>query len=151
MTERAAQARVGDGDRFVPVEPTHVLTLVRGRARVAVHAGEEVPQVEMGVALRPWVDVDVHEHRAAAGETGLLDDLTHGRLLRRLACVDVSSGLQPQAETAVQMQEDATRTGDDRRRGHVRRVGVFVERPVQSVELGEEAALRLRLPFIDKR
>ena len=151
MTERSAQAVVRDRDRVVPAEPEHVLALVGGRARVGVDAVEQVPQVEVGVPLRPGVDVDVHQHRIGARDTGLLEDLSHGRVLRRLAFVDVAAGLEPHPEATVEVQEHAPRSHDDRRRGHVRRVGVLVEGPLEAMELGEKPSLRLRLPFVDRR
>ena len=151
MTECSAKAVVGDGDRVVPAEPEHVLALVGGGTRVGVDPVEQVPEVEVGVALRPGVDVDVHQHRIGARDAGLLEHLAHGRVFRRLALVDVATRLEPHPEPAVEVQEHTARTGDDRRRGHMRRVGVLVEGSFQTVELGEEPPLRLRFSFVDRR
>ena len=150
MTEDSAQHGVCELDRLVPTEPPHVLAFAGSRAGFAV-GGDGVPQIEMGVALRPWMHIDTDELRISARETSLFEDLANGCLLRRLARVDVPARLHPPTDPAMEVQEHTTRAGDDRRGGDMRRVGVLVEGPLETVELDEEASLRLRFPFVDRR
>ena len=61
MGEDALPARLGDGERLVPTEPADFLALPGRRGRIGVAAIEKVAQVEVGVAVRPGMDVDVDQ------------------------------------------------------------------------------------------
>src|SRR5207245_1442743 len=115
-----------------PVEPPGVRALPGRRARVDRWRGEEIAQIEVGVApaARPDVEVDQlrpagpsrraagPSRRAAAGRTaagpavasgqaGLLGDLPDGRLRGRLAGLEVAARLQPDPEDPVEVEEHA--------------------------------------------
>ena len=70
---------------------------------------EQVAQVEMQVTVRTRVLVEVHDHRPASGmanrHRSLLDRLSHGCVLRALCGLDVTAGLEPASEAAVQVQQ----------------------------------------------
>ena len=82
-------------------------------------------------------------------EPRLLHSLPASCLPRRLAVVDVTAGLDPDAEAAVPVQHHALRSDDDSRAGHVHRRRVLVERSGQAVELREERGHALALAFVD--
>ena len=63
----------------------------------------------------------------------------HSGLPRRLARVDVAAGLDPDAEDLVAVQHHAASADDERRGGHVDRVGVLGERTLEALDLDEEA------------
>ena len=89
------------------------------------------------------MDIEVQEQRAPRrvchGEAELLGRLTLRRHVGRLAGVDVTAGLHPDAQALVEMQDSAAAPDHDARGGDVRRIGVFVARRGQATELGQEA------------
>jgi len=119
----------------------------------------------MGVATATGMHVDVHQVgrsiRVAIDEAhvdaGLLDRLPARRLPRRLAGVNVPAGLHPDAEAAMDQQQDPAPSDDERRTGDVHGIGVLVERAVQPgnlrAEAGDAGALALvnRLVGGDRR
>ena len=112
----------------------------------------------MGVAAASGVDIDVRQHRhtgrievgEAHLEPGLLGRLATRRLPRRLARVDVTAGLQPEAQPLVPQQHDPARAGDDRRTSDMDDIGMLVERIGEPVELDEEAVDVGELGVIDR-
>jgi len=126
------EANVGDRQGLIPVKPAHLLAFVGPRTGLGILGLEEVAHVEVGVAAGSGVHVHVHQPRAARGvgddEAGLFAGLTQRTLGRCLTRLDVTAGLQPQVESLVQVQHDATFTDDECRPGHVNRIGMFVER-----------------------
>ena len=93
--------------------------------------------------------VDVHERRAAASEANvesrLLGGLADGGLPGRFPRIDMSAGLQPQAQQLVPMEHDAPGAGHDRRAGDVRRIGIPLERAREPGQLADYPAPRRRL------
>ena len=143
-------------DRVGPREPAHVGALPDARLGLDVVGDQEVPQVEVGVPARPRMNVDVDEcgGRGTAerrdGQTGLLPCLSDRGAPRGFPRVDVSPRLQPQPEPLVLVEHHASDTDDDRRRRHVRRVGVLAEGFVEPGELEQETLDRGPLPFIHR-
>jgi hypothetical protein len=68
---------------------------------------------------------------------------------RVLVRVDVTAGSDPRAKDPVSVQHHATPSDDQRRRRHVHRVGVLVERVSQTLDLTEEPLDALPLAVID--
>ena len=106
----------------------------------------------MDVAGGGRVDVDVNEvgaaRRVAQGETGFLHRLAQRGGGRVLPLVEVTTGLEPDAQPPMPVEHGAARAGHDRRGGDVGRVGVAAEGIGESLELGQERCLRSRLPRV---
>ena len=122
------EARVGSGDGIV-------------------HGLEEPADVEVDVAERALVHVDVddrrHVARMARPDRGLLERLAPRRLVDVLTALDVPARLEPASEPDVAVQEDPLRTvDDDRGAGDVGRVGVAVERRGEPVDEPQGPAVR---------
>ncbi len=110
---------------------------------VGVLAEQQVAQIEVGMAERRLVHVEVDEARPAGRvldtQAQLLDGLAPGRHRGRLAGVDVAAGLHPDPQALVPVQHRPAPADDDARRGDVRRRGVLVAGRVEDGELGQEA------------
>ena len=99
----------------------------------------------MEVAVRRVVHVEVNQPRATVGvghvQAELLGGLAERGRLRRLAGVDVATGLHPDAEAPVPVEHRAAPPDHDARGRHVRRAGVLVARRSQAAQLAQEAVL----------
>ena len=97
----------------------------------------------MGVAMSSHVDIEVDQvwtaGRVLDGEAQLLGRLALGRDVRCLAGVDVATGLHPDAQTLVEMQDRAAPPDDDARRSDVGGPGMLVAGCGQAAQLGQEA------------
>jgi hypothetical protein len=105
------------------------------------------------------VDVDVHQRWHADGverpgelhvEPRLLPTLPQRGIPRRLARIEMPTGLQPDAEPLVLEQHHAARAHHDARTGHVDRIGVLVERHRQRIEQLQESLDRNPLAVVDR-
>lgn len=106
----------------------------------------------MGVPTGARVHIEMHEPGADEShvETGLLGRLSSRRIPGGLPGVDVATRLQPDPETAMPVQQHPTRADDDRRTGHVHRIGMLRERFGETVEQLEEPAPTLALALVDR-
>src|SRR3954452_199740 len=138
-------------DRLRPGEPCDVGALTGRRARVTVGTEQEA---DVEVLMTPGRQVNVDMHRTGGDrhrqQTGLLHRLPRSRGEQVLAGVDVTTRLDPDAESLVQVQQDAAWTDDDGRRGQMHGVGVLVEGTRQPVELGSDSQQRQRLALVDR-
>ena len=79
--------------------------------RVSARMQQEA-QVEMHVRVRAEVLVEVDEDGSRGGvhrgHAGLLASLTQSRVLWSLAVLDVTAGLQPEAQAAMLMEQEPT-------------------------------------------
>ncbi len=96
--------------------------------------------------------VEMHERRPLSRvrdlQPGLLNRLAHRCLGGRFSRVDMATGLEPSAKTAVAVEHGPPRAGHDSRRRHVDRIRLAVEGTHQPVELGEHARLRRALASV---
>lgn len=110
------QRAVRDTQQLGSVGPAEIRPLIaRGACfaraqRLGVAVGEEeVAQVEVHVAVGPGVLVDVDHQRPTGwmghGRTGLLDRLPQRCDLGRFAGLDVTTGLQPDAQPSMPVQQ----------------------------------------------
>ena len=132
-----------------------VLALLGRRSRIHRPAVEQVPEVEVSVAVRDVVDADVgelgHPVEVADVHAGLLDDLSPRCLPRRLTRIEMSSRLQPPADLEVPQQHDPARPYDESGAGDVNRIGIPVERLGQPVDLTDEPVDVAALLVVDRR
>jgi hypothetical protein len=109
------------------------------------------------VAVRSGVLIEMEHQgppvRVPHGDPGLLERLTERRDLGRLTRLDVSAGLQPATDAAVQVQEHTAvaLVEHDGRRGHVRRERAPGERVVRSREQLAEARDGVLLEIVERR
>jgi hypothetical protein len=108
----------------------------------------------MHVAQRRGVHVDVDQARAAQRmperQPGLLGRLPPGRGPRRLARLQVTARLQPDAHALVPVQHDATRADDERGPGHVRGAPEARERRRQAGQRVQQPEAGAPLAQVDR-
>ena len=110
---------------------------------------EQIAQIQMEVTVRTRVLIEVDDHRPAAGMAhrhgGLFDRLPYGCVLRALSGLDVTAGLEPASEAAVQVQQhdvprriehDGGRGDMDRQRGPRERRDGGLEQPPEVIDRG---------------
>jgi hypothetical protein len=151
MTEQRRERLVGPGGGSRPAEPRDVGTFSLAGTRVTVGAQQE-PDVEMLMTLRRGVHIEMHRllrHRSG-DQSGLLRRLPKSGGEQRLVRLDVTTRLDPDAESLVPVQQHASRSDDDRRRCYVDSVGMLVERSRQSRELVVHALQRRCLAIVDR-
>jgi hypothetical protein len=118
---------------------------------------QEVPQVEMDVAVGARVLVEVQEHRAARRvsdrDTRLLEGLADRCVLRALTRLDVATGLEPAADPAVEVEQDLAMSSveDDGRRRDVGRERRPHERVLRAVEEALQVCDSRRLLVVEDR
>ena len=110
---------------------------------VTTAAGMHVDVGQLGWPVLVGVD-EVHV------DAGFFNRFTARRLPRRLARVDVPTGLHPHAEPAMKKQQDSAASDDERRAGDVHGVGVLVARAIQPGNLGAEAGDAGALALVDR-
>jgi hypothetical protein len=106
----------------------------------------------MDVAPSGVVDIHVDQartpRRMGDDQTGLFPALPHHCLLRRLALIEVTAGLQPPVKTAVTMEHHSPVSDDDCRCGQMGGVGVLVKRSAQAFQLSQDDLPGQRLSLI---
>jgi len=144
--QRAHEGLVGYSGGLIPPEPAGLGALARRRARVPIGRDQEVPQVEVGVALGGVVHVHVDEAWTVVGmgelEAGLLAGLAQRRSRWLLSGLKVAPGLQPPVQALVHVEDRAATPHDHGRTGDVFRPGVLVERARQALEVHHDASPR---------
>ena len=59
---------IGNCGCFFPGKPAYFLAFIYPRGgRLEVLGKQQIPQVEVRMAPRPWVNIEMKEHRAALG------------------------------------------------------------------------------------
>lgn len=115
-SERAPQGQVRQRLELVVIDPAEhrcsVLDRLARRMRRVGARVQQVAQVQMHVRVRTKMLVEVDEdgsggrvHRLHAG---LLGGLTQYRILGSLAMLDVSAGLEPDAQSAMLVEQEPT-------------------------------------------
>ena len=118
---------------------------------------EQVAQVQMEVTVRARVLIEVHDHRPTAGmahlDRGLLERLPDGRILRALSVLDVTAGLEPASQSAMQVQQhDVPRCIDhDGGRGDMDGQRRPLERCQRRLEKTTKVIDRSRFQCIERR
>jgi len=153
--EEAAKSRVGEAQRVVPPEPSHLLALLgAGGWFVAAVYAERVTQVEVGVAGAAGVDVDVEQRRRltprSEAKSRLLLRFSPGCVPGGFVAVYVTSRLQPDLQLLVPVEQDAARSDDHGRACHVDRIGVAVERTFESPEVLDDQSPARILACVDR-
>jgi hypothetical protein len=109
----------------------------------------------MGVAIGSGMDVHMDEPRTFLGvrkrEPGLLLRLSKSRITGLLARVEVPTGLHPAPEAPVHVENRPPRADHDCRARHVDRIGILVERALESVQSSEDALTCHGLALVDCR
>ncbi len=114
----------------------------------------QVPEIEMHVVPGRPVHVDMDGHRAPGRvghrQPGLLHRLAHGSIGRGLPRFDVATGLQPPVEPPMTVQDGSAGPDHDGRGGDVGQIGVPVQGPIQSLQLGQHDGDGERLTLIHR-
>ncbi len=108
----------------------------------------------MGMTLGCRVDIDMDDRGNPAevrgGEAGLFQYLPQRRVFGPFAFIDVSAGLNPDAEPLVFMKDDTAPAHHDRRGRYVDRATVFGEGTIEPIKLFDEGDQRHPFLFIDR-
>jgi hypothetical protein len=109
----------------------------------------------MGVAVGSGMDVHMDEPRTFPGvrkrEPGLLLRLSKSRITGLFARVDVTTRLHPAPEAPVHVEDRPPRADHNGRARHVDRIGILVERALESIESSEDALTCHGLGLVDCR
>ena len=153
-TDRPKEAGIAKRAGRVEVKPPHVLALIGWRRRIHRTCNEKVAKVQVGVASGAWVDVNVDQgglilDRQQA-EAGLLLSLPERSLRWALAIINVATGLDPDAEAAMTVEDRSTHPDDERRAREVDLAGCLVKRCLKRWGDGEDLIDRTTLSVIDR-
>ena len=109
----------------------------------------------MGVTIGSGMDVHMDEPRTFPGvrkrEPGLLLRLSKSRITGLFARVDVTTRLHPAPEAPVHVEDRPPRADHNGRARHVDRIGILVERALESIESSEDALTCRCLALVDCR